>query len=58
MKSTTLIDELMELSDPKEDKKIVNTFKTKDTLCLDIFDKIDGSQIRAEYVLSKKDFFK
>jgi hypothetical protein len=53
MKSTELIDELMELSDPKEDKKIVNTFKTKDTLCLDIFDKIDNSYLMKKEIRDK-----
>jgi hypothetical protein len=53
MKSTTLIDELMELSDPKEDKKIVNTFKTKDTLCLDIFDKIDEGYLMKKEIRDK-----
>ena len=53
MKSTALIDELMELSDPKEDKKIVNTFKTKDTLCLDIFDKNDNGYVMKKEIKDK-----
>lgn len=49
----TLIDELMELSNPKEDKKIVNTFKTKDTLCLDIFDKKEDVYVMKKDVRDK-----
>lgn len=43
----------MELSDPKEDKKIVNTFKTKDTLCLDIFDKNDNGYVMKKEIKDK-----
>ena len=34
-----LIDELLELSDPEVDKKIVKSFEMKDTLCPEIFDR-------------------
>jgi predicted nucleotidyltransferase len=34
-----LIDELLELSDPEVDQRIIKSFKMKDTLCLSIFDK-------------------
>jgi putative chitinase len=39
MDNKNLIDELLELSDPKLDNKIINSFKVKDGLCEDIFEK-------------------
>jgi predicted nucleotidyltransferase len=34
-----LVDELLELSDPEVDQRIIKSFKMKDTLCPSIFDK-------------------
>ena len=49
MDNKNLIDELLELSDPTLDNKIVNTFKVKDGLCEDIFDRTqDGYKIKNE----------
>jgi hypothetical protein len=49
MDNKNLIDELLELSDPTLDNKIINTFKVKDSLCEDIFDKTqDGYKIKNE----------
>ena len=39
MDNKALIDELLELSDPKLDNKIIDSFKVKDSLCKDIFEK-------------------
>ena len=50
MDNKNLIDELLELSDPTLDNKIVNTFKVKDGLCEDIFDRTqDGYKIKNEH---------
>lgn len=49
MDNKNLIDELLELSDPKLDNKIINSFKIKDSLCEDIFDKSDdGFKMKKE----------
>jgi hypothetical protein len=45
-----LVDELLELSDPETDSKIIKSFKLKDTLCPTIFDKSETG----EYVISKE----
>lgn len=45
-----LVDELLELSDPETDSKIIKSFQLKDTLCPTIFDKSETS----EYVISKE----
>ena len=36
-----LVDELLELSDPETDKKIIKSFELKDHLCPEIFDGKD-----------------
>jgi len=49
MDNKNLIDELLELSDPMLDNKIINSFKIKDSLCEDIFDKSDdGFKMKKE----------
>lgn len=49
MDNKNLIDELLELSDPTLDNKIINSFKIKDSLCEDIFDKSDdGFKMKKE----------
>jgi len=45
-----LVDELLELSDPETDSKIIKSFQLKDTLCPTIFDKSEAG----EYVISKE----
>jgi len=45
-----LVDELLELSDPETDSKIIKSFQLKDTLCPTIFDKSETG----EYVISKE----
>ena len=39
-----LVDELLELSDPETDSKIIRSFQLKDTLCPTIFDKNEKIQ--------------
>ena len=39
-----LVDELLELSDPEVDQRIIKSFKMKDTLCPSIFDKTEGKK--------------
>jgi hypothetical protein len=45
-----LVDELLELSDPEVDQRIIKSFKMKDSLCPLIFDKTEGG----EYILKKE----
>jgi hypothetical protein len=45
-----LVDELLELSDPETDSKIIKSFQLKDTLCPTIFDKSETG----EYVIIKE----
>lgn len=45
-----LVDELLELSDPETDSKIIKSFQLKDTLCPTIFDKSETG----EYVINKE----
>ena len=45
-----LVDELLELSDPETDSKIIKSFQLKDTLCPEVFDN-DGS---GGYTLKKE----
>ena len=53
MDNKNLIDELLELSDPKLDNKIINSFKIKDSLCEDIFDKSDEGYIMKKEIREK-----
>lgn len=49
MDNKALIDELLELSDPKLDNKIIDSFKVKDSLCKDIFEKTqEGYKLNKE----------
>ena len=49
MDNKALIDELLELSDPKLDNKIIDSFKVKDSLCEDIFEKTqEGYKLNKE----------
>lgn len=41
--ANNLIDELLELSDPETDQKIIKSFKLKDHLCPEVFDGTEGS---------------
>ncbi len=51
---TNLVDELLELSDPDVDKKIIRSFEMKNTLCLDIFDKSDsGSFVMKKEIIDR-----
>lgn len=50
---TNLIDELLELSDPEVDKKIIKSFQMKDHLCPDIFNQEDGSYVIKKEVVDK-----
>ena len=45
-----LVDELLELSDPEVDKKIIKSFELKDHLCPEIFEKDNTGQ----YVMKKE----
>ena len=45
-----LVDELLELSDPETDGKIIKSFQLKDTLCPTIFDKTESD----EYIIKKE----
>jgi hypothetical protein len=45
-----LVDELLELSDPEVDQRIIKSFKMKDSLCPLIFGKTEGGQ----YILKKE----
>lgn len=45
-----LVDELLELSDPEVDQRIIKSFKLKDNLCPLIFDKTSGG----EYLIKKE----
>jgi hypothetical protein len=45
-----LVDELLELSDPEVDQRIIKSFKMKDTLCPSIFNKIENGS----YVIKKE----
>lgn len=51
-----LIDELLELSDPEVDKKIIKSFELKDHLCSEIFDKYKSGkgQPQGKYVMKKE----
>lgn len=54
MRETKLIDELLELSDPETDKKIVKSFYSKPVLCPEIFEKDDsGKYVMKNEVLTK-----
>ena len=49
-----LVDELLELSDPETDSKIIRSFELKDTLCPEVFDKdASGGYILKKDILDK-----
>lgn len=49
-----LIDELLELSDPEVDKKIIRSFEMKDHLCPDIFEKTSEGVYKIKKEISEK----
>jgi hypothetical protein len=50
---TNLVDELLELSDPETDKKIITTFEMKDRLCPEIFDGGESNYVMKKEVLDR-----
>lgn len=48
-----LVDELLELSDPETDHKIIKSFVMKDVLCPEIFDKDNGGYVLKKEILDK-----
>jgi hypothetical protein len=49
-----LVDELLELSDPETDSKIIKSFQLKDTLCPTIFDKNETGEFTIKKEISDK----
>ena len=49
-----LVDELLELSDPETDSKIIRSFQLKDTLCPTIFDKNETGEFTIKKEISDK----
>ena len=51
---TNLVDELLELSDPETDKKIIKSFEMKNELCPAIFDRTSDSSSSGGYTIKKE----